>query len=156
AQQAAQGFAVERFYPSAPGGGFFVMDALDMQGGLGGALGLTVGYARNPLQVSDGRRRLPVGSDEAFAAVGAALTYDRFRLYLDLTTPLVIKGQSGTVSGSSFTGPSVSPGQSPDTISDTRLGFDARIVGQPGGAFRLGAGAQLLVPSGNRSDYDTD
>src|SRR5260370_39812697 len=43
--QHPQGFAVERFYPSAPGGGWFVMDALDLRGGLGGALALTTGYA---------------------------------------------------------------------------------------------------------------
>jgi hypothetical protein len=37
AQQRAEGFAVERFYSAAPGGGWFVMDDLSLRGGLGGA-----------------------------------------------------------------------------------------------------------------------
>ena len=60
AQQQPQGFAVERFYPSAPGGGWLVMDALDMHGGLGGAVALTSGYARDALRIRDGSRTLPV------------------------------------------------------------------------------------------------
>ncbi len=36
AQLQAQGFAVERFYPSAPGGGWMVMDDLSMRGRFGG------------------------------------------------------------------------------------------------------------------------
>jgi|SRR6185437_13552525 len=156
AQPAAQGFGVERFYPSAPGGGWFVMDALELQGGLGGALSLTSGYARNPLRLSEGGQRLAVVSDEAFAGVGAALTYDRFRVSLGMTSPLVVKGTSGTVGGYAFTGPSVDPGHNPDTIWDTRLGFDARIFGRPGEAFRFGAGAQLFIPSGSRADYVSD
>jgi len=39
----------------------------------------------------------------------------------------------------------VNPGVDPDTLSDYRIGFDARILGQPGGRFRLGAGAQLII-----------
>lgn len=38
AQQQASGFAVDRFYQSAPGGGWFDMDDLDMTGPLGGAI----------------------------------------------------------------------------------------------------------------------
>jgi hypothetical protein len=52
AQQQAQGFAVERFYPSAPGSGWFVLDDVNMSGGLGGAISLTTGYSRNPLLVA--------------------------------------------------------------------------------------------------------
>ena len=60
AQQAAQGFAVERLYQSAPGGGWVVMDALDMHGGLGGVMALSSGYAHDPLRVAspDGTQRL--------------------------------------------------------------------------------------------------
>jgi hypothetical protein len=156
AQQMPQGFAVERFYPSAPGGGWFVMDTLEMEGGLGGAVALTFGYSLDALRVTNGTQRLAVVSDEAFAAVGGAITYDRFRFYLDLSSPLAIQGKSGTVGGYSFTGPSLGLGRSPDAISDGRIGFDVRIVGRPGEGFRLGAGAQLLVPNGSRADYDTD
>jgi hypothetical protein len=156
AQQQAQGFAVERFYPSAPGGGWFVMDALDMQGGLGGAMALTLGYARNPLRIADGLQSLSVVSDEATADFGFAVTYRCFRLSLDMDMPLVITGEGGTVGGYAFAAPSVNPGVNPDTLSDYRIGFDARILGQPGGRFRLGASAQLFIPNGHRADYDTD
>ncbi len=156
AQQQAQGFAVERFSPSAPGAGWFVMDALDMQGGLGGAMALTLGYARNPLRVAEGQRNLAVVSDEASADFGFAVTYRRFRLSLNMDMPLVITGDGGTVGGYVFTHPSVTPGTNPDTLSDYRVGVDARILGQPDGRFRLGASAQLVIPNGHRADYDTD
>lgn len=156
AQQQVQGFAVERFYSSAPGAGWFAMDTLDMHGSLGGALSLTVGYARNPMRVTDGSQRFAVVSDQAITAIGAALTYDRWRIYLNFDAPFAIKGQSGTAGGYSFTGPSVDLESNPDTLSDPRLGVDVRIIGGPTSLFRLGAGAQLIFPNGNRSDYDTD
>src|SRR5215469_15409050 len=88
AQQPAQGFAVERLYLSAPGAGWFVMDALDMHGGLGGNLSMTLGYASNPLHFSDGTQRLAVVAHQAVMDIGAAVTYDRWRLYLNLAAPL--------------------------------------------------------------------
>lgn len=168
AQQQAQGFAVERFYPSAPGAGWFVMDDVNEHGTLGGVMALTLGYAHDPLRIrsSDGASRLAIVSDEATADFGFAVTYDRFRLYMNLDMPLAIEGQSGTIGGVSYTGPSVNPASNPDTLSDPRIGFDARILGAPGGGFRLGAGAQLYFPNGNtcyvdqldtyRCDYDSD
>src|SRR5271156_2642555 len=65
AQQQAQGFDLERLYTSSPGGGWFVMDSLDMHGNLGGALSLVTSYARNPLRVTNGNQQLAVVSDEA-------------------------------------------------------------------------------------------
>jgi hypothetical protein len=128
AQQQPQGFAVERLYQSAPGGGWFVMDDLDMRGGLGGAVALTTGYAMKPLRVTDGSQHLAVVSDQAFADFGFAVTYERWRLYLNLHMPLVTEGQSG---------------------------LDARVLGSARSAFRLGAGAQLIAPNGSRYDPDT-
>src|SRR5271170_3531674 len=83
AQQQPQGFALERFYPAAPGGSWLVMDDLDVRGGLGGAVALSSGYARDPLRVSDGAHHVSVVSDQAFYDVAAAVTYDRFRLYVN-------------------------------------------------------------------------
>lgn len=156
AQQSAQGFGVERFYPSAPGGGWFVMDALDMHGGLGGTMGLTVGYARNPLRLLDGARTLDVVSHQLFAGIGLAVTYDRWRWYLNLDAPFFVHGDSGTIGGYAFSGPSVDVASHPDTLSDARIGMDVRIAGGPGSRFRLGAGAQIFVPFGDRADYVTD
>jgi len=158
AQQQASGFAVERLYQSAPGGGWFVMDDLDISGRLGGAISATSGYERNPLVITgpDGKQKLAVVSQEAFLDIGGSVTHDRFRVYLNIPMPLLVTGTSGTLGPYQFTAPSLTLGTSPDTVSDGRIGVDARLFGRPGGTLRLGAGAQLIFPSGNRADYVTD
>ena len=158
AQQPAAGFALERLYQSAPGSGWFVMDDLDISGRLGGAVSLTSGYARNPLVITgpDGKQKLAIVSEEAFVDFGAAITHDRFRGYIDFPVPLLVSGTSGMLGEYQFTAPSVSFGTNPDTVSDPRIGFDLRLLGEPGGLLRLGAGAQLIFPSGSRADYVTD
>src|ERR1039458_8746895 len=158
AQQQPSGFAVERLYQSAPGGGWFVMDDLDIIGQLGGAISLSSGYARNPLVITgpDGKQKLAVVSEEAFVDIGAAVTHDRFRGYINLPMPLLVAGTSGTLGLYQFTAPSVSLGTNPDSVSDARIGFDARLFGEPRSLLRFGAGVQLIIPSGNRSDYVTD
>jgi hypothetical protein len=85
-----------------------------------------------------------------------AATYDRFRLYLDFGRPLANSGESGVIGAYQLTAPSNNPSNDPDTLADSRIGFDARLVGGPSDPFRLGAGVQLIVPSGDRGDYDTD
>ena len=158
AAQPAQGFAVERLSPSAPGAGWFVMDDLSQQGGLGGAVSLSLGYAHLPLEVrsADDAQHLAVVRHEALARVGMAATYDRFRLHASFDSPLYLSGDSGTVGGSHFTRPVVNVEQNPDLISDVQLGFDARLFGEPRGPVRLGASAQLIFPSGDCADYLTD
>ena len=158
AQQQPAGFAVERLYQSAPGGGWFVMDDLNISGGLGGAVALTSGYARNPLVITgpDGKQKLAVVREEAFFDIGGAVTYNRFRGYINLPTPLLLSGTSGTLGPYQFTAPSVSLGTTPDSISDPRIGVDVRLSGMPGSRLRLGAGAQLIFPSGDRGDYLSD
>jgi hypothetical protein len=158
AQQQPAGFAVERLYQSAPGGGWFVMDDLDIGGRLGGAVELTSGYARNPLVITspDGKQKLAVVKEEAFFDIGAAVTHDRFRGYINLPMPLLLSGTSGLFGPYEFTAPSVSLGTNPDTIADPRLGIDVRLLGEPGSLLRLGAGAQVIIPSGSRADYVTD
>jgi hypothetical protein len=158
AQQTPLGFAVERLYPSAAGGGWFVMDDLDIDGGFGGAVAVTSGYARNPLEVRNpnGSQRLSLVSGEAFVDVGIAATYHRVRVYLNLPMPLLVSGQSGTLASYQWRAPAVNVGTNPDTISDSRVGFDVRLLGAPGERFRMGVGAQLIIPSGDRADYVTD
>src|SRR5579871_5668240 len=143
ATQPAEGFAFERLYPSAPGAGWFVMDDLDIRAGLGGTMGLSLGYERNPLRIASGGNQVTVVSDQLAADFGGAITYDRFRFYLNLDMPFVIAGQSGTAGRYSFTAPSVNPSSLPDPLSDVRLGTDVLLLGQSGQPFRLGAGAQL-------------
>lgn len=156
AQPAATPFDTERLFPSAPGAGWTAMDDLNLHGGLGGVLSLSIGYERNPLRVGQGENKLAVVSDRAAFAVGAAFSYARFRVYLDFTSPFVIAGQGGTALDLSYAPPSVSPGNFPDVVNDVRVGVDVRILGRPGGWFRLGAGGQLFIPSGNSPDYTTD
>jgi OmpA-OmpF porin, OOP family len=169
AQRQASGFAVDRLYLSGPGGGWFVMDTLDQHGGLGGDLSLTTGYAHDPLRIrtTTGLQHLGVVQDEALADFGFAATYDRFRLYLNLDWPLDVLGEGGVIgdykftapnSGQPFTPSGVNPSTAPDAFADVRLGFDARLLGSAESAFRLGASAQVLIPSPNtnRSEYITD
>src|ERR1700722_8854426 len=96
AQQRPSGFAVERLYQSAPGGGWFVMDDLDMTGRLGGAVSLTSGYARNPLVITgpDGTQKLAVVSQEAFVDIGGSITHDRLWGYIYIPMPLLSTGMS--------------------------------------------------------------
>jgi hypothetical protein len=90
AQQQPSGFALDRFYQSAPGGGWFVMDDLDISGRLGGAVSASSGYERNPLVITgpDGKQKLAVVSQEAFLDIGGSVTHDRFRGYVNFPVPL--------------------------------------------------------------------
>jgi len=156
AQSEARGFAVERLYLSAPGAGWFVMDDLSMHGGLGGAVAVTSGYARKPLQVGSGSERLSVVSEHLFTDFGFAATFERWRLYFNLAAPISSKGRNGVVGGYHFTGPSLTLKNSPDSFEDARIGTDVRLLGQADSVFRLGVGAQLFFPTGKRADYDSD
>lgn len=152
AQQAAQGFAVERLYTAAPGAGWWIMDDLAIRGGPGGAIALSGGYARRPLRVSP----VSVISAQAFVELGLAVTYERLRVHLELDKPMLVRGESGVARGYAFTAPSIDAGNAPDLLSDVRVGVDTRVLGEATSAVRVGVGAQLLVPSGERAAYVTD
>jgi len=154
--QQAQPFGVERFNPSPAGAGWLVMDDLDIHGKVGGAMNLTLGYDHDPLLVGDGPDRLPVVSERLFANFGGAFTFERWRFYLNFDLPFLVQGQSGVVSGYSFTAPNVDPSTLPDPTDDIRIGADVRLLGDPHGPFRVGVSAQFFYPSGRPQDYDTD
>ena len=158
AQQQPQGFAVERLYPSPAGSGWFVMDDLNMGGRWGGAVAVTSGYASEPVRVrsADGTRTVPLVSDEAFIDIGLAGTYRHYRVSLNFPMPLVVSGSTGMPGPQGLAPPSFGLGSHPDTISDPRVGFDMRLTGAPDQSLRLGIGAQLIMPSGDRADYVTD
>ena len=65
-------------------------------------------------------------------------------------------GHSGTLGPWQLDGPDVTLSTNPDTIADPRVGFDMRLLGQPGSPLRVGVGAQLIVPFGERADYVSD
>lgn len=156
-QQPITGFAVERFYPSSPGGGWFVMDDLNIGSGLGATAELISSYAREPLEITSANSpSLAVVSNLAVMDVGVAATYRRYRVYLNFPMPVLVSGNSGVLGPYQWSAPSVSLGTNPDTISDLRLGFDMRFLGKPGDLLRLGLGAQAIFPTGNRTDYLSD
>ena len=157
AQVPVEGFNAERFAPSAPGGGWFVMDSLDMHGELGGALSFAARYARDPLRVlaADGRTTAIV-TDSAYGQIAGAVTWRTWRFSVAFDMPLAVKGRTATLDGYRFTGPDVDLGSHPDTLSDVQLGVETRLLGDHAGAFRLGIGAQLWIPSGKTEEYVTD
>jgi hypothetical protein len=157
AQVPVEGFDAERFAPSAPGAGWFVMDSLDMHGDLGGALSFAARYARDPLRVraSDGPTTAIV-TDSAYAQIAGAVTWRSWRFSVAFDVPLAVKGRTATIAGYRFTGPDVDLGSHPDTLSDVQVGVDTRLLGDPTGAFRLGLGVRLWIPSGKTEEYVTD
>jgi len=158
AQQAVGGYAVERLVASPAGAGWFALDNLELQGGLGGAAGISFGYAKDSLTLTSSRSptALTVVAHEALTDFSFAATYDRFRVSLAFQMPLIVKGQSGVIDGYQYSGPSLDAGVNPDTMADARLGVDARLWGGVHDAFRLGVGGTLVVQSGQRSFYVTD
>lgn len=158
AQQPAEGFALERLQLAAPGAGWFVLDDIRQQGGLGGGVSLSLGFADRPLEVHprSGARGLDVVDAQGFMNVGLAVTYDRFRLHASFSSPLYVGGNGGVVDGWRFTAPSAGIERTPDTISDVVVGVDARLLGDPTGAARLGTSVRLILPSGSRADYLSD
>ena len=152
AQEVAPGFAVERLRLSPPGSDWLVMDGMDWPESLGGSASLSLGYAHRPLVVGG----LAVVEHQAFFDVGLAVSDYRFRLDAHFASPMYVAGQSGVAAGASFAAPVANVEQNPDTIADGQIGLTYRIAGDAAAPFRLGAKAQLIFPSGDRSDYLTD
>jgi len=154
AQTPAEGFNAERFAPSAPGAGWFVMDSLDMHGDVGGVLSFSARYAHEPLRVS--ASRIPVVTDSAYGQVAGAITWRSLRFSVGFDFPLAAKGPGVTAGGFQYPAVDVDLGSNPDTLSDVRIGVDARLLGEWNGPFRLGIGAQLWIPSGETREYLSD
>ncbi len=140
---AADGYLAQRFDPAPAGAGWLTQDSLKLSGGLGGAVALTTGYTHTS---AAGLTTAPIFSDFARANIGFAATYSRYRLSFDLASPVYVRGSA----------PNMDIASHPDTILDVRIGVDARIWGDVNGPFRVGAGAQVFVPSADRSDYMSD
>jgi hypothetical protein len=157
-QSIVKGFAVERLNAATPGSSYVVMDDLQLEGKLGGAVSFTGGYAHNPFGVTrgNGSERLHVVEHQAAAALALAVLYDRFRFSLDFTSPVYVKGKSGTIGARRYLEPDLDIGKYPDVVSDVRIGVDSRLFGSVNGPLRLGLSTQLFVPSGKRRLYITD
>ena len=156
AQTPVNGFNAERLYPSAPGAGWFVMDSLDMHGGLGGALSFSARYAHQPLRLSSGTGRVTPVTDSAYGQIGGAITWRAWRFSFGFDFPFAVKGPGATVGGYRYPAVDLDLGSNPDTLSDVRVGVDGRLLGDWDGPFRLGLGAQLWIPSGRAEEYVSD
>ena len=152
AQTPVEGFDAERFYPSAPGSGWFVMDSLDMHGELGGAFSFSGRYARDPLRVGG----TAVVTDSGYAQLAMAVTWRVLRFSVGFDFPVAVKGRTVTLAGYAYPGPNLDLGSHPDALSDVRLGVDARLLGAADGPVRLGLGAHLWIPSGPVDQYVSD
>ncbi len=140
----ADGYLAQRFEPAPAGAGWMTQDSLKLAGGLGGALAFTTGYRHTP----DEAHATPI-TDFAIANIGMAATYDRYRLSFDLASPLYVRGPAAD-------SPRLDIASHPDTTLDVRIALAARLWGDVDGPFRVGASAQLFVPSADQSDYMSD
>jgi hypothetical protein len=156
AQPVAPGFAVERLDLAPAGAGWFAMDELNMQPGLGGALSLSLGYEVDPLRVDTPAGTVAVVSDRTFAEISGAITYDWFRVSLAIETEIEASGDPGSAGGFTYAPPAIALDNHPDSIADPRFGVDARLVGSAGDPFRFGVSGELYLPNGSRADYDSD
>ena len=116
AQTPVEGFNAERFYPSAPGAGWFVMDSLDMHGELGGALAFSARYAQ---RAAASRADSAVVTDSAYGQVAGAFTWHSWRFSVGFDFPFAVKGRSGTMGGYQYTAPDVDLGSQPGHASPT-------------------------------------
>jgi hypothetical protein len=130
------------------------MDSLDMHGDVGGVLSFSARYAHEPLRVS--ASRIPVVTDSAYGQVAGAITWRSLRFSVGFDFPLAVKGPGVTAGGFQYPAVDVDLGSNPDTLSDVRIGVDARLLGEWNGPFRLGIGAQLWIPSGETREYLSD
>lgn len=156
AQESTQGALVGRLPSAAPGAGWLVMDDLAFPRALGGALALSGAYAYRPMVAEAPGARVEVVRHAAYGEVAAAVHYGGWRAHLSFANPLYVRGAGGVVGGYRYVAPDADPETHPDTLSDVRFGFDARVVGDERSPLRVGLGAQLFVPSGSPEDYVTD
>ena len=156
AQKHSTGFALERFVPSAPGAGWLALDDLAIPRHLTGVISIGGTYAHDPWRIDTPGGTVPVVAHEATASISGSVSYERLRLSFGLQNPLLVTGHNAFVHGRPYLAPTFDLAKSPDTLADTRFGLDARILGSEASRFRLGAGVQLFVPSGDRADYLSD
>src|SRR5215472_598585 len=147
------GFALDRFEPSPRGSLWFSQDSLDLRGALRPALGVVADYAYKPLVLynPDGSERSALVRHQLFLHAGASLVVaDRLRFALNLPVAAYQDGDGGSLNGVSYTSPTK------PSLGDLRLDADIRLTGKYGDPFTAAFGAQLHLPTGDRSSYAGD
>jgi OmpA-OmpF porin, OOP family len=153
AQAQTEGFSINRFDVSERGSDFFVGDSLDLRGKARPSIGFVLDYANKPLVLytEEGVERAVIVKDQFYGHIGASLVLaERVRLSLNVPVALSTRGQSAdyldrTIAADSGT-----------ALGDIRIGADLRLVGRYGGPATLAIGAQVYVPSGQRTYFTGD
>lgn len=147
-----RGFGIDRFEPSEAGSRWFTLDSLDYEGNLRPAVRLVGDWNHEPqkLYAIDGSHQALVSHQLSFH-LGASLTFlDRFRVGVNV--PFFASQKGETIER--FDGTYVGPNEA--AFGDVRVGAEARIVGEPRGPIRLGAGLRFWIPSGSPEKYTGD
>ncbi len=153
AQEAANGFSINRYAPSARGSDWFAGESLDMRGHGRISTGLVLDWAYKPLVSYDegGDELAAVIENQLYGHVGVSVNlwgYLRLSanfpiLFYQNGTPVALDGvQYATRDGAE--------------VGDLRLGADVRLLGEYDGIFRLAAGAHVHLPTGDRGAYTSD
>jgi OOP family OmpA-OmpF porin len=146
----SQGFALDRYLPSAAGSDWFAADSLRIEGHLVPALRVVADYGADPLVFynADGSRRFVLVKSQLFAHVGGTLAlWNRLRVGFNLPVAAYQNGDSGTFNGETFNAPT-SGG-----LGDLSLTVDARLLGRYGDPFAVAVGAAVFLPTGPRSRF---
>jgi OmpA-OmpF porin, OOP family len=152
-----EGFAVNRFEPSARGSDWFVNDSLDLRGSANVAAGAVFDWAYQPLVLyesgdADGRSLGDVLTDQVVVHPGASVMVDdRYRLAVSLPVVLYQRGDEEVRQFSQAASAPEGAG-----LGDLRLSADLRLIGRYGEVFTAAAGLQVHVPTGKRSALASD
>ncbi len=149
----ASGFALDRFDPAPAGSDWFAADSLDLRGNLRPAAGIVGDYALKPLVIlnSDGSERSAIVRDQLYVHVAATVVLvDRLRLALNLPIAAFQDGDGGTVNGVTIAAPTK------PALGDLRLDADARLFGVKGEPITVAIGAQVYLPTGDRTLFTGD
>jgi outer membrane protein OmpA-like peptidoglycan-associated protein len=151
--QSQTGFAAGRYEPSERGGGWFVLDGLDLRGRARPSFGATLDYAYKPLIVYDTARqseRLALVRHQLYVHTGAAFVFaDRLRVGLNV--PVAVHQDGEPLAGA----PGLSPADAP-ALGDVRLAADVRLTGEHDAPFTLAVGVRAWLPTGLRSQFTSD
>jgi OmpA-OmpF porin, OOP family len=147
------GFALNRFNPADRGSDWFALDSLDMRGHLRPAIGLVGEWGYRPLVYynANDEAQTDIVRHQLFGHFGASLTlWDALRVGLTLPVALYNSGDSATVNGINYVGPSGV------AVGDLRLSGTVRFYGDYESPFSAALGVQLFLPTGRSSLYTGD
>lgn len=149
----AQGFALNRYEPSAAGDPFFGVASPATPGHVVPRLALIGDYAHAPLVIrpASGGDGSKLVSDQLFLHLNASLAlFDRLLLNVNVPFLLATGGDSPTAGGTTFTSPNSA------AVGDIRLGARVRLFGEPRDPLQIAFEARLWAPSGSRSEFTGD